>query len=236
PASTVIWERVPGMSYLQFPWRLQGPANLMLAMCAAGGVTLLPGTGWRNPALAAGLAAILLLALPMLYPQMWAPDFGGTAPQDIIEWEQYSLALGTTSTGDFVPVGAAFVPMHPEPTLVESYTRPGPVDRVNRATLPEGARVEIVEHGPLHDRFAISTPREFVLRLYTFHFPGWRAYVDGDEVEIEVADPEGFITLWVPEGEHEVVVRFEDTPPRTTGWIISAVGLTMLIIALVLMR
>ena len=246
PASAPIWECVPWMEYLQFPWRLLGPANLMLAVCAAGSVTLL-STGlrhdherpserrWRDPVLAAILIAVLLLALPVLYPPMWAPDFGGTAPWDIIEWEQHSLALGTTSTGDFVPAGAALVPMHPEQTLVESYSRPGPVDRVNRASLPDGARVEIVEHGPLYDRFAVYAPKKFVLRLYTFYFPGWRATVDGEEVEIEVAGPEGFITLWVPKGEHEVLVRFEDTPPRTAGWIVSAVGLVMLVVALVLM-
>ncbi len=247
PASAVIWERIPTMPYLQFPWRLLGPANLMLAVCAASGATLLPNGRWRNPTLVAMLAAILLLALPMLYPPTWAPDFGGTAPQDIIEWEQHSQALGTTSTGDFLPVKAARVNMVPMPSLIESYSQPhsgsgpyemplGPVDKVNRAVLPDGARLEIVEHGPLHDRFAISTPKGFVLRLYTFYFPGWRAYVDGKEVEIKVAGPEGFITLWAPRGEHNVLVRFEDTPPRTAGWIISAVGLVMLIVALSLMR
>jgi len=233
PVSTAVWQRVPGLAYLQFPWRLLGPANLMLALCAAGGTTLLPAGRWRSPMLATGLATILLLALPVLYPPMWAPDFGPTTPQDILQWEQHSLALGTTSTGDFLPVEAALVPLHPEPALIESYSRPGPVDKVNRASLPGGASVNIVAHGPLHDRFAVSTSKKFVLRLYTFYFPGWRAYVDGEEVEIEVAGPEGFITLRVPEGEHEVLVCFEDTPPRTAGWIISAIGLAMLIVALI---
>ncbi|MEE8390650.1 MAG: hypothetical protein V3S14_07640, partial [Anaerolineae bacterium] len=236
PVSTLIWERVPGMPFFQFPWRLMGPANLMLAVCAAGSVALLPARRWREPVVAMVLGAILLLALPVLYPPSWLPDFGGTLPQDIIEWERHSLAVGTTSTGDFLPVEAALAPIRPMPSLVESYTQPGPVDRVNRVVLPEGARLEIVEHGPLYDRFDISTPKQFVLRLYTFYFPGWRAYVDGDEVEIKVAGPEGFITLWVPQGEHEVLVRFEDTPPRTAGWIISAAGLVMLGVAALLIR
>ena len=237
PASTFVWERVPWMEYLQFPWRLLGPINLMLAVCAASGATLLaPDSRWRNPALATLVAAILLLALPVLYPPMWEPDFGPTSPHDIIEWEQHSGALGTTSTGDFVPVKAARVPMHPQPSLVESYISPGPVDRVNRASLPEGARVKIVEQAPLCDRFAVYMPQRFVLRLFTFYFPGWRAYVDGEEVEIKIGDPEGFITFMVPAGEHEVVVRFEDTPPRTAGWIISVAGLVVLIVALSLMR
>ena len=236
PASTPVWEHVPWMAYLQFPWRLLGAANLMLAVCAAGSVTLLSTWRWRNPVLAATLGAILVLALPVLYPPAWPPEFGGTGPQDIIEWEQHSLALGTTSTGDFLPVGAARGPIHPEPTLVASYAGPGPVDKVNRATLRDGTSVQVVEHGPLHDRFAISSSVKFVLRLYTFYFPGWRATVDGQEVEIEVAHPEGFITLRVPAGPHEVWVRFEDTPPRTAGWIVSAVGLVALVVALALIR
>ncbi len=226
--SVVVWERVPGMAYLQFPWRLLGPANLMIAICAAGGwrmlMDVLPGQRWRNGTWATVLASVLLLALPVLYPPPWDPDFGGTSPQDIIAWEQQSLALGTTSTGDFLPVKAAQAAVHPMPSLVDSYSQPGPVDRVNRFVLPAGAELEIVEHGPLYDRFAIVTPQEFVLRLYTFYFPGWRAYVDGEEVPIEVAGPEGFITLRVPAGNHGVVVRFEDTPPRTAGWAISGVG------------
>jgi len=236
PASKAIWEHVPGMPYLQFPWRLLGPINLMLAVCAASGVDLLPDEPWRYPALALAFAAILLLALPVLYPPTWAPNFGGTDPYDIIQWEKHSLALGTTSTGDFLPKKAAQVPMRPAKTLLESYAQPSPVDKVNRASLPKGARVEVVAHDPLHDQFHVSMPYRSVLRLFTFYFPGWRAYVDGNEVEIELGRPEGFITLWVPEGEHEVLVRFEDTPPRTAGWIISVGGAIVLIIALWLFR
>jgi hypothetical protein len=167
---------------------------------------------------------------------MWPEDFGGTSPREIIEWERHSLAMGTTSTGDFVPVGAARGKLRVAHTLLDSYEQPGPVDRVNRATLPEGATVEIVEQGALWDQFAISTPKNFVLRLYTFYFPGWRATVDGAEVEIEVAGPEGFITFWVPEGQHEVEVRFGDTQPRTAGWVVSGVAGGLLIVAVVRMR
>jgi len=236
PMSRWVWEVVPAMAYLQFPWRLLGPANLMLAVCAAGSTTLLAAKRWQGPALASVIGLTLLLALPVLYPPMWAPDFGGTTPEDIIRWELHGGALGTTSTGDFVPKGAARVRMRPVATLIDSYSGPGPVDKVNRATVPDGAEVDIVEHGPLHDRLSVSTPHGFLLRLYTFYFPGWRAYVDGEEADIEVARPEGFITVWVPAGQHEVLVRFSDTPPRTAGWIISALGLVVLALGTGLMR
>jgi hypothetical protein len=235
PISTPIWETVPGMRYFQFPWRLLGPANLMLAVCAAGGVCLLPSGRWHTWMPAACSFAVLLLALPALYPSSWSPDFGGVAPQDIIAWEEESHALGTTSTGDFLPVEAALAPMHPAPSLVDSYAQPGPVDRVNRGALPKEATVETVEQRALYDRFVVSTPKDFILRLYIFYFPGWRVCVDGEPVAIAVAGPEGFITLAVPRGEHEVEVRFLDTPPRAAGWAISALGLVGLAVALILM-
>ncbi len=235
PLSKVVWESVPVMPYMQFPWRLLGPANLMLAVCAAGAATLLPvGAWWREPLLAVGLAVVLALALPLLYPPPWEAEFGGTTPADSIRWEWENSALGTTSTGDFLPTEAAQTRMHPEASLITSYETSGPVDKVNRATLPDDTTVKVVEHGPLQDRLSVSTTEPFLLRLYTFYFPGWHAYVDGEEVEIEMGRPEGFITFWVPAGEHEVLVRFEDTPPRIIGWAISAVGLVSLIVALIL--
>lgn len=219
--SAVVWTFVPAMPYLQFPWRLLGPANLMLAVCAASATTLLPRRPWRRPVLAGSLALFLLTGLPLLYPPPWPADFGGTSPLDIIRWEMESQALGTTSTGDFLPTTVDMIPSVAE-SLIASYATEGPIDKVNRSTLPEGAEVTVLDHGPNHDRFRVVTPERFVLRLYTFHFPGWRAYVDGREAEIELARPEGFITLWVPQGEHTVTLRFEDTPVRELGSVVSA--------------
>ncbi|NLF01887.1 MAG: hypothetical protein GX601_13020 [Anaerolineales bacterium] len=239
-ASRPLWEAIPPMAYLQFPWRLLGPANLMLAVAAAGSVAFLQarvgGQRERIALTTGGLALVLALALLVLYPPMWLPDFGSTSSLDIIEWEIESLAFGTTSTGDFVPKGAALVPMGPTESLLASYAGGGPVDRVNRATLPEGARVEVASHRQLRQVYEVSSETGFILRLYTFYFPGWRATIDGEPAEIAVADPEGFITVRVPAGEHTVGVRFGDTPPRTAGWAVSGVALASLVAALVRLR
>jgi hypothetical protein len=229
-SSTVIWEAVPWLAYLQFPWRLLGPANLALAVCVAGTAFLVGGARRSRCVLwAGGLGVILATSLPVMYPPMWSPDFGGTGPLDVIHWEMNTLAYGTTSTGDFVPKGAALVPMRPTESLLASYTAPGPVDKVNRATVPEDTTVTLVARGPARELFWISTGEKYILRLYTFYFPGWQAWVDSQRVEIEIAGPEGFITVPVPPGEHFVEVRFGDTPARTAGWAVSGVGCLVLV-------
>ncbi|MGC9520587.1 MAG: 6-pyruvoyl-tetrahydropterin synthase-related protein [Anaerolineae bacterium] len=244
--SQSIWEAVPGLAYFQFPWRLLGPIAALLvppvaavspslAVARAAGQTSCPDVHTRRRPLTAatlpGLAALIILigALPAFYPPPWQPGFSSITPQDIVEAELSGRWRGTTSTNDFVPTTVDMIP-GPEQSVIESYAAAPPVDRVNRHTLPEGTVVRVISDRPWVNRFAVITAESFTLRLYLFHFPGWRAYVDGERVPIDLAHPEGFITLEVPAGEHEVIVRFGSTFARTAGWLLSAVGVIATIV------
>jgi hypothetical protein len=230
PVSVTVWDALPVMAFLQFPWRLLGPTALCASLLAGGAMPVLDGLlpSWmRAVALVCGLALPLVLALPLAVPLNWG-DFGPTDQLAILDFELHGLALGTTSTGDFLPIEVEGIP-GPQPELIESYRSGGPVDKVNRYTLPDGALVEVLEHGPTHDRFSVESPEPFVLRLYTFMFAGWRATVDGEPVGIEIGRPEGFITVPVPAGRHVVEVRLGDTPPRRLSWAISGASLAAII-------
>jgi hypothetical protein len=124
----------------------------------------------------------------------------------------------------------------PQQSVLDSYSSDQPVDRVNRATLPEDARVEVVQSQPWVNHVAVETVDPFVLRLFLFQFPGWRAYIDGEEVPIEIARPEGFITVPVPGGVHDVRVEFGTTPARTIGWVLTAAGVLALVVLVVSTR
>ena len=249
--SAFIWERVPLMSFIQFPWRLLGPAAAMLAVCAGAGVSnfkhlhCAQAQVFQTPALRAGasvsnikwveegitvaaLLVILILALPTMYTPMWGNEDWPTTPRGIIGVELQGRWLGTTSTGDFIP---STVRAHPPANadLIASYDR-GMVDKFDHTSLPQGASASVVEHGPTHDRFTVTSPQAFVARVLTFDFPGWRATVDGQPVAITPSDPHGFITFPVPAGTHDVRVEFGSTLPRTIGAGISVVTLSMLLL------
>jgi hypothetical protein len=227
PLSMGVWERLPGVEYLQFPWRLLGPAALVVAVLAGGATEWIAKGRGRSRLAAAALVLVLLLALPLMSPPPWPADFGDTSPAGIVAFELEGKVVGTTSTGDFLPTTVETTPA-PQPSMVTSYLEDGPIDKVNRATLPPGTTVQVLDHGPTHDRFLVSSNEGIFLRLYTFLFPGWRATVDGAEVKLKRARPEGLIYLEVPPGEHEVLLRFEDTPPRRAGWWIAGAGLLVL--------
>jgi hypothetical protein len=230
-ASVNVWEAIPGMAFFQFPTRFLGPAALAFAPLAGNAVRWLeevdgrpiglPGGGSFASAMAVG--AILLTAMPLLHPPAWG-YFGPVTQLRMIGVELQGRALGTTSANDFLPVAVTLVPGTNEAVL-DSYKRGGPIDRVNRLTLPEGATVTLEEQRPLYDRYTVDSPTDFVFRSFTFYFPGWTACVNGQKVMIDVAQPDGFITFKVPAGESQVELSFGDTPSRQVAWALTLLAL-----------
>lgn len=222
PSSVQVWEGIPPMSFFQFPSRFLGPAAVVMAVLAAASVGwsgLLPARWVRNTFGMLAIGLCLVSALPHLFPRPWGPFGPVTALRSLLV-ELDGRAVGTTSGNDFLPSTSDVAP-GPIESLLQSYRAGTAPDKVNRATLPPGATVTVASHGPEHDRFDVDAPEGFVLRLYTLYFPGWEAYVNGSEADIEVAKPEGFITVRVPPGESSVEVRFENTPPRWFGWALT---------------
>jgi hypothetical protein len=237
PISTFLWQSIPVLPYLQFPWRLLGPAAAFLAVLAGIAVqaTLssprFPLTErYRSPLVAFLVIVPILFALPLTQPVPWPEDFGDTSPARVLAIERSGRWLGTTSTADFVPITVELLPRS-QRAMVDALLTGQPVDRVNRATLPAGTEVVGEAVRPLHFRYAITGEEVFRLRLFLFAFPGWQVRLDGLPVPIELGRPEGFITVEVPAGTHLVEVEFGSTPPRTWAWVLS--GLSLLVAAAV---
>ncbi len=228
-SSRFLWELVPGMQFYQFPWRFLGPlAALLVPLVASLGNIALPAK--RYMALQSGLLGLLFLfALPGLYLIPWNVDFGPVTPNALLDLELQGRWRGTTSTNDFVPTTVTMIP-GPQQSLLDSYRNP-PIDRVNRYTLSSDITVTVGADASCCNTFVTHAADKFLLRLYLFYFPGWKAYVDGQEVPIKIAAPEGFVTVWIPAGDHEVLLRFEDTPPRTLGWLVAGIGLAGFLLA-----
>jgi hypothetical protein len=226
PLSRPIWEFLPGMIYFQFPWRFLGPLAVFLVPVISNSTEFITASD-SNPStlrysiLKVSIVILIVVsAFPALYPIPWKSGFGKITRKSIIDAELEGRWRGTTSTNDFVPSTVDMVPT-PSKSLIESYSNP-PIDRVNRFTIPEGTTVTVLGDQPNH--YEIKTQNSFILRLMLFHFPGWRAYINGIEQPIEIAHPEGFITLNIPPGNHQVLLLFKDTISRSIGWFLTITG------------
>ncbi len=239
PLSTPLWEAIPLLPFIQFPWRLLGPAVGMLAVLAGYAVNeqlamsneqrggFVTHVGWVVPGVAVGMA--LMAGWPLTQVPPWPADFGDTSVARVAYLETRGRWLGTTSTADFVPATVDVVPERRGQLIGALFENESP-DRINYWSVESvGATAVGEEISPLHFRYQINTPEDFIFRLYLFAFPGWQARLDGQVVETDVGRPDGFLVVPVPAGEHLLEVRFVNTPARWLGWGVTAVSLLLLL-------
>ncbi len=231
PVSGWVWERLPGLRLVQFPWRLVGPAGLVLALLAGAAVARVVGGRLAGRPGRAGLLVAGVLAALWAFSLAWSfgPPSQALASAGLAELRDYERAsgqLGTTSTGEFLPTAVHTLP---DPhTLDAAYASGRPAERL--AALPQGVTVLSQSAHATGASAEISAATAATLTFNFFDYPGWRATIDGQRVPITASDPNGLITVPVPAGQHQVSVDFGSTPLRTVASLLSALALIALIV------
>jgi len=232
PMSTSLWEHMPLLAFAEFPWRFLGTAILGAAVLAGASTSLWARLPWRR--LEAAMVALSLLLIVMaafvhLYA-VWPPtNLQELSPSDVVMHEVRTGILGTTSASECLPTSVVEEPSGSP--LVSRYLSGRPISKLDVESLPDSAWAEEMEHTAVLDKYRISTSIPFTARFNTIHFDGWRASIDGEPVPISPSYPEGLITFQVPAGDHDIEVRFGDTPVRTVATLVSAATLLALVAA-----
>jgi hypothetical protein len=136
--------------------------------------------------------------------------------------------------------------------LAEQVVQGGSIDtKVNYTAIPPGnvLGVHSVEMDTVHELvWVYAADDQQSVTFFIPYYPGWTAYVYQDlgqaagdlkarvgrqvaRPAIQVTKDEGWIVVPVPQGEHFLEVRFEDTPVRVAGKWVSLVSLIVLVAA-----
>ncbi len=251
PFTRPLWDHVPLLPYVQFPWRFLGAAGLCAAILAGGGVAAVearagrpgpdqPGFWQRNRGLLLSLGLILGL---FVASQGWFFPKHCPPPADLsiagmIKWEQTSHTLGTTAGGEYLPIWVERMPGEggEVPSLAETYSAGEPVVRLPAEELPAGARLLRAEYGPVDAEIELDTPTPFRARYLAFYYPGWEVRLNGQEVPVEPDQPYGLLAFDVPAGRHLIQVRFGSTRLRTAAVVVSGLALVCLGLAILALR
>ena len=261
--SAPLWYAIPTLRFLQFPWRFQILATLGIAfllgvwakwIADALAVSLRAVFAQQSPSrdseipfgyvqgvasaqrahlamtitystFALALIALGVANLPMRAFALSDGEVDLTRADD----SAYVVAqIGWGWTREFVPA-----------TVQEFENIDAPIVKPN-VPPPDPTRsapsVQIQNDGLYSRTLRVSTMQPFELSLKTFFFPGWQAYIDGALARTYPRGSLGIATVTVPNGEHNVLFRFEDTPLRVAMNVISLVTLVGGLIALFVAR
>ena len=229
PVSQPVWEAIPLLAVAEFPWRLLGLANLALAGLAGASTTLwdspdpAQGTPWLGDAgriwPLVGSLAVLLGVMVYLYPFGPFVRYGADLA-DMARFELTTRTVGTTTLGEYLPRWVKSIPK--QPPLAAALSRGQQPDRLDRNGLPAGTRAQPLESAPTSLAYTLDVPQAGRARFLIYYFPGWRAYLDGQPVDIQIETETGFINLALPAGTHRQPDHRSE--PRFGGWLMDMAG------------
>jgi hypothetical protein len=212
-----FWEPggIPTVEFIQFPWRLLGPAALTASVALGAGMAAvlerLPGAIRGGIAIAGATAMLLVFAWPHAVTDA-AYVLGIPSDSDSIRQGMQSA----TDADEYLPHAVAFPPAAPRRELVAA---------------AEGAVVDVVHSdGSHHDVAARAERDEAVLRLALYGFPGWKVEtLSGPAKATLDADEHGLLRVHLPvAGAYRLRLRFGAAPGLRIGTFLSVMSLLAL--------
>lgn len=211
PLSNPIWQVLPLLRIMQYPWRLLAMATFVNSLLIGYlGHELFVA---RRAVGAIGMAIIalvlLVVAVPYLYPLPGNSLPANPTLHQVTLFQQTSGALGSTSDAELLPGDLKrFPPGPPFPGADEGATLAAKLDR---STLPNGATVHLQSSNQFQAVLNLASPSPFVARFDVFWFPGWTATLDGRDAPVQASGPYSTLSVMVPAGQHRLVVSFGET-------------------------
>lgn len=205
--SVFLWESLPPIAFVQFPWRFLSISTFAFALASGGLLLFLKNFKLKIVALGliAGLA--IFLNIGFFKEDIW---FNTTDKEqftgEIWAWHTSS------ARNDFWPKYAKKIPIDTAPTSPVFLEGSGEILSFNKTSNGMNARL-FVSSG------------KAILQFPSVYFDGWRGFVDDKQVQVYSEGDYGQITMTVDGREHNIDLQFTNTPVRTLGNILSLVSI-----------
>lgn len=223
PEGYAFWEpgRLPLAQFIQFPWRLLGPAVLTACIALGIGAAAIMGRlGERlrtNLAIAGSAALLFFVAWP--YAAAVSVPLSGF-PQNPESLR--SRVESATSADEFLPRAVAARPRHP---------REGLVSATENASVTSSW-----SDGSLHTLSITAATAGAVVHLAHYAFPGWSIRTRSGPAPASLdTDAEGMLRVQLPQsGQYLLEVAYRQPPLAWVGFAVT--GLSFLMLGLMLLR
>ena len=197
--SSIFWQTIPKAEVIQYPWRLLFLITLATAILCAYIVDYS-----KKKTVVAGSIIFFSFISTISY----------TRPVAFINRPDNYYATNEDTTAIF----DEYQPL---------WVREKPQDRANqKIEVGQDATIVSSKIEATNYQAVIKASDKTTVRVNTIFFPGWKASVDGNDVDITYQDNDyGLMSFKLPKGEHKVIIKYGKTPVHLASEIISLVAL-----------
>ncbi|TSC88578.1 MAG: Uncharacterized protein G01um10147_74 [Microgenomates group bacterium Gr01-1014_7] len=211
--SSFIWEKLPVLWWLQFPWRFLTDSIFLLSFLGAITVFFV---GLLNKKIALIFALFILAATFILHSQFFTPkDWVNISDTDKFSGKLWEKQL-TISIFDYLPIYAKLPPNHKAPKFPEVLE-----GQANFLNYQKGSNFQTGE---------VEVKKEALIRLPLFDFPGMKVTAGGNTLPhtVDCRGEEycfGLISFKLSPGKYKIKAQLQDTPVRQIGNIITLISI-----------
>ena len=223
PWAAPLWRIIPGLPYIQFPWRWQPFVALSAALLAALVWSQWPQVSrarrlWLTPG--ALLCGVCLVILTWQIRQAPAPEFA--SGEVLTQLNQRAFAPVPFETARALPDDLK--PLRLALTANQVYFRPQAADRMLYPPREDYGGLTILRgRGTISAqqltnqlrRFKLEASEPLQVRVETYAYPHWTAQIDGQTLPHQSEPATGLMLFELPAGTHSLTLQFA---PRTLAY------------------
>ncbi|HEX8765075.1 MAG TPA: 6-pyruvoyl-tetrahydropterin synthase-related protein [Candidatus Acidoferrum sp.] len=212
-SSSILWERLPKLRFVQFPWRWMGILAVPYAFFSAAAVRRWrPGWVW-----AAVVTITVVCTGAFLVHKAWWDSNDIPVLQEAI-----SSGKGFDGTDEYDPAKDDHTDLPAKAPRLETLGQEGA-----EKTGPN-PKIQIARWTAEEKELIVTAPRPLRLAIRLLDYPAWRVEMNGRRVLPESPESTAQIILPLPAGTQHIRIKLETTLDRRLGGGVSLAGLLAL--------
>jgi hypothetical protein len=212
-SSSILWDFLPKLQFVQFPWRWMGILAVPYAFfSAAAAHRWRPGWVWAVIV----CIAVVSTAAFLVYKAWWDSN-------DIpVLQEAIAKDQGFEGTDEYDPAKDDHTDLPAKAPPVQILPQKG------AATTATNAKIRIARWTSEEKDLSVTSPQPFRLAVRLLDYPAWRIEVNGHRVTPESPESTAQIILPLSAGAQRIRIKFADTADRRWGTGMSLASLLAL--------
>lgn len=256
-SSVFIWESIPALKLFQYPGRWLSIVSLAIGLSAGVVINVFKGRSLKIVCLIFS-AVYIFMAIGYTWPAEYYPTkedhnykpaesllsqmvyvaYGDNFYDDINRINLYSVEPSTIPKGVNIPT----LQLLRSAMVVDDTRKIQAGQEINLPIFPKIEKTEEItitesEIKSTEYRIKVRADQAGSLIINTLYFPGWQVWLDGQpfpKEQIIFHDKLKTMGITIPQGDHQIIVKFVDTPIRIAGKIISILTLIIAIVTSIL--